>query len=179
MTKQRSTVQPSTTRQLAIRRACTRARVLAIVIMAAAVLLGAGATSSALAQTANCSFLEIEASNKEGGIDGKLKPLAKKLKKPPLSSWKSYKLVAKHDKSLARMKPEDIRLTLGGKLSALLRRQGNSQGQKTRFEVSITIDNKSGKRAVDSTINVSSGDYLIFAFDVTSERGNLLAFTCK
>lgn len=138
-----------------------------------------GGTSPSLAQStdATCLFLEIRASNDDSGIDPELKRLKKKLEKPPLSAWKSFKLVAKHEKSLTRMKEQEVDLQLGGKLSALLREK--TAGKKTRFDLSVAIDNQKGTREVDTKASVAADQFLIFAYDASKESGNLLAFTCR
>lgn len=152
-------------------------RILACAVTFVIALAGLSATASAQDPSASCSFLEIKASNDSGDIDAKLKPLTRKLKRPPFSSWKSFKVVAEHTATLTHMKAQDVTLELGGKLSALLRNR--SAGSKARMEVGLTIDNKKGKRAFGSKVTVAAGQYLIIAFETTADSGNLLAFTCK
>ena len=152
-------------------------RLLAGAIVFAVALAGFTATASAQDPSAACSFIEIKASNDGTGIDDKLKPLAKKLERPPFSSWKSFQVVATHSKNLTHMKAEEVALTLGGKLAAILR--SRSAGAKARMEVGLTIDNKKGKRALSSKVTVAGGQYFIIAFETTADSGNLLAFTCK
>lgn len=159
-------------------RASRPARVAVLGAALAMMLLGAQSRAHAEAGELACSFLEIKATNDDSGIDPKLKPLAKKLTRPPLSSWKSFKLVARHDKKLARMKAQDIGLKRGGKLSALYRQHSKPEGKRDRFTLELALDNKSGKRTLDTKIVVDEGDYFVIAHSPKKDSGELLALTC-
>jgi hypothetical protein len=126
-----------------------------------------------------CSFLEIQASNNGQGIDPELRRLSKKLTRPPLSSWKSFKLIAKHDKDLVRMNAQEVPLKLGGKLSALYREHTKPKDRRDRFSLGLTLDNKSGKRSLDTKIVVDAGDYFVIAHSSSQDSSQLLAITCK
>jgi len=129
---------------------------------------------------ADCQIFEIKASNEEGGVDPALRPLASKLKKPPFSSWKTFALLKKHDKSVERMKTLSIGLVTGGKLTLLFRGASGGQPNKSRLRLTFTLDDKSGKRKVDGTINVDSGDYSLIGGDSVEESGTyFMAVSCK
>lgn len=153
----------------------------ALMCAAAAVVLSLAimprAHAQAQADQAACTFFEIKASNAEPGIDSQLKTLARKLSKPPFSSWKTFKLVKRHDKKLERMKAEDIRLADGSKLQALYHQR--SGGTKARFSLSVTLDDKNGRRALDTKISVDAGDYFLIAMSTGSESSDILALTCN
>jgi hypothetical protein len=143
------------------------------------VLLGSGAEARAQdAKQASCTFLEIQASSGAGGIDGALKPLAGKLEKPPFSTWKSFSLVARHPQTLPLMKAVDVPLKMGGKLSALFRQHSQSAGKKDRVSLSLALDDKSGKRALDTKVHVDEGDYFVIVTSQSADGGQLLAFSC-
>jgi hypothetical protein len=156
-------------------------RSVAAAMLAAVVTLGLGASAPAEAQEAKqaaCTFLEIKASAGAGGIDAALKPLASKLEKPPFSSWKSFSLVASHPKTLAHMRAEDVALKMGGKLGALFRQHTRSEGKKGRVSLSLALDDRSGKRALDTKVHVDEGDYFVIVLGQGAEGGQLLAFSC-
>lgn len=153
-------------------------RALAAATALAAAMLAAQPTARADAAEIACSFLEIRASNDSSGIDPKLKPLSKKLTRPPLSSWKSFKLVKQHDRKLASMKAEDIALEVGGKLNVLYRHTQGS-GKTARFSLDLTLDAKNGKRTLDTKVTMDAGDYFAIAYSPTADSGDLLALTCK
>ena len=143
------------------------------------VLLGFGAEARAQdAKQASCTFLEIQASSGGGGIDASLKPLAGKLEKPPFSGWKSFSLVARHPQTLLLMKAVDVPLKMGGKLSALFRQHSQSAGKKDRVSLSLALDDKSGKRALDTKVHVDEGDYFVIVISQSADGGQLLAFSC-
>lgn len=160
-----------------LRRSMTRALLGAA--MLSVVLLGWHAEAGAQeAKQASCTFLEIQASSGGGGIDGALRPLAGKLEKPPFSAWKSFSLVARHPQILALMKAVDVPLKMGGKLSALFRQHSQSAGKKARVSLSLALDDKSGKRALDTKVHVDEGDYFVIVISQSADGGQLLAFSC-
>lgn len=155
------------------------ARALLGAALVAAVLLGLGGEAGAQeAKQAACTFLEIQAGTGDGGIDAALKPLAGKLEKPPFSAWKSFKLVARHPQTLALMKAVDVPLKMGGKLGALFRQHSQSPGKKDRVSLSLALDDKSGKRALDTKVHVDEGDYFVIVIGQSADGGQLLAFSC-
>jgi hypothetical protein len=114
-----------------------------------AVLAAGHAPARAQAQggsAATCTFIEIKATSEAGGIDPSLSQLAGKLKRPPFSAWKTFTLLARHERHLARMKPADVSLKLGGKLEALFRQLSQAAGKKDRVSLSLALDDKQGKR---------------------------------
>lgn len=153
--------------------------VAAAAMLAAVLVLGGSAPAEAQeAKQAACTFLEIKASASGGGIDAALKPLASKLERPPFSAWKSFSLVASHPKTLALMRAEDVPLKTGGKLGALFRQHTRAEGKKGRVSLSLALDDKSGKRALDTKVHVDEGDYFVIVLGQGAEGGQLLAFSC-
>lgn len=154
--------------------------IVAAIMLAAVVILGGSAPAEAQeTKQAACTFLEIKASANGSGIDAALKPLANKLEKPPFSGWKSFSLAASHPKTLAHMRAEDVPLKLGGKLNALFRQHTQPAGKKGRVSLSLALDDKSGKRALDTKVHVDEGDYFVIVLGQSAEGGQLLAFSCS
>jgi hypothetical protein len=152
----------------------------AVLIALAAAAGAAHAQAGATASTADCQIFEIKASNDGDGIDPQLKPLARKLKKPPFSSWKAFKLLKKHDKTVEKMKALNLSLATGSKLALLFRGASGSQDNKTRLRLTFALDDKSGKRKLDGTINLDSGDYSLIGGDAIEGGGTyIVAVSCK
>lgn len=129
---------------------------------------------------ASCTVLEIEASNSGKGIDKALQPLAKKLKKPPFSAWKSFKLLKRHQRNVVRMKAFTLKLVNKGKMSLLYRDASGSAHNKTRLRLSLTLDDAKGKRKLDLTIKLDSGDYYLIGGDPLKDGGTyILATSCE
>lgn len=128
-----------------------------VVILAVAVV--AVAPRSAAAQDAKCTIFEVKASNDKPAIDPKLKVLEKKLKKPPFAAWKTFELLKSHQKTAVQMKPLSIKLVPGWKLGLIYRSSSESKRKKPRLHLKITIDDKNGKRKVDTSMNVDAGQY--------------------
>jgi hypothetical protein len=158
-------------------RAIVAAAMLAAVIVV--VVWGSAPAEAQEAKRAACTFLEIKASAAGSGIDAALKPLAKKLEKPPFSGWNSFSLAASHPKTLAHMRAEDVPLKLGGKLNALFRQHTQPEGKKRRVSLSLALDDKSGKRALDTKVHVDEGDYFVIVLGQSADGGQLLAFSCS
>jgi hypothetical protein len=130
--------------------------------------------------TADCQIFEIKASNEGGGVDPALRALARKLKKPPFSSWKSFKLLKSHDRKVEKMKALNLALVTGSKLALLFRGVSGGPSSKPRLRVTFTLDDKSGKRKVDGTINLDSGDYSLIGGDSIEGGGTyIVAVTCR
>jgi hypothetical protein len=130
--------------------------------------------------TAACRIFEIRASNDEGPIDRDLKPLERKLKRPPFSSWKKFELLKRQDRTLARNTSVNLKLVPGGRLSLLFRDLTREQGKKPRLRLTFTLDDKGGKRKLDGTINLDSGDHYLIGGDELADGGTyILAIGCQ
>lgn len=152
----------------------------AVLIALAAGARAAHAQGGAPAGSAECQIYEIKASNEGDGVDPQLKALARKLKKPPFSSWKAFKLLKKHDKTVEKMKALNLSLVTGSKLALLFRGASSGQENKTRLRLTFTLDDKSGKRKLDGTINLDSGDYSLIGGDTIEGGGTyIVAVSCK
>lgn len=150
-----------------------RSATVAGLAIAAAALIGAPRPARADV-TADCDFLEISArSGDKPAIDGELKPLEKKLKKPPFSTWNQFKLLAHSSKALAKKKPEPISLKTGSATATLV-----EIVDKSKVRLTVTIDDAKGKRVVNNTTAVEAGDYVIYGHPLGNE-GHLLSVTCK
>jgi hypothetical protein len=131
-----------------------------------------GAVHVASADTA-CTFLEIVASTGDKpAIDPDLKPLEKKLKKPPFSAWNTFRVESRHDKTLQKSKPESIALK-SGKASVMLR--DHTSG---RVQLEISVDDGSGKRIVAAKPDLPDGEWLVLGTNANAD-GHLLALACK
>ncbi|HET6612081.1 MAG TPA: hypothetical protein VFG83_08840 [Kofleriaceae bacterium] len=131
--------------------------------------------------TASCQVLEIKARNTDKAhIDPDLKPLQKKLKKPPFASWNTFDSLAGHKKTVVKMSPATLALVPGGKMTMLLRDRDQPPGKKPRYRLSITLDDKSGKRRLDATVKLDRGDwYLIGGESLPGAGTYILAASCK
>lgn len=133
----------------------------------------------AMAEQANCTVFEIKATSGEGGIDAELKPITGKLKKPPFSAWKTFKVIKKHVAEAARMQAVSLKLADGGKLGLLYKERSDAKGAKPRLRVGMTLDNAAGKRKADITLKVDSGDYTLVGQDAGKDGSSrLLAISC-
>lgn len=133
-------------------------------------------------QQVDCAIYEMAASDGKPDVDPALKPLQKKLKKPPFSSWKTFKLLKKHDRQALRMKALTLALQTGSKLSLLYRDQTADQGKKVRLRVTFTLDDKTGKRKLNSTLNLDSGDFSLIGneADKLPDGGTyIVAVSCR
>jgi hypothetical protein len=128
------------------------------------------------APKATCDFIEVSATSaKDPGIDPELKPLEKKLKNPPFSSWNKFHLLSRTEKALEHLKSEQIALKLGRVTGILL-----DLIPPSKFRLGLTIDDEHGKRTVDNTkVTVEAGDWVILGSSEPNNAGHLLALSCK
>ncbi len=146
---------------------------IALILSAAAALLLLGAGTALAQDKAACEVYEIEASNDDpAGVDGGLKKLEGKLKKPPFSGWKRFRLVKRHEKAIQAGTAVGIGLSGGGNLSLEVRDVTREAGKKPRLRLSMKIDSAKGKRLVDATTRGDSGDpWLVGGLPVKSKAG--------
>jgi hypothetical protein len=151
----------------------------ALAFIATFVVLGAFAPDAYADATVSCTVVEIEATTSDApSVSPELRPLEKKLKKPPFSSWNTFKQLGSHAVTLETMKSNTLTLT-HGKAGLLLREVTAGGQKKTRISLAITVDDADGKRKLDTKVAVDAGDYLVVGRSLKGNRGHLLAMNCK
>lgn len=141
--------------------------------LAAATLVTALA-HPAFAGDAECSFMEIAATNdKAASIEGDLKPLERKLKKPPFTAWNTFKKLSGGSVSLTKLKNESLKLKQGA--AAIMLRDRTDK----RVELTVTMDNVEGKRTLEAKPAFKAGDWLLLVGTNAKDDGHILALTCK
>lgn len=127
------------------------------------------------APSVSCEFIEISASSSSAAtVDAELEKLKKKFRKPPFSSWNTFKMLMKVDQSLTKGKTESIKLKIGSATATLV-----EIVDKSKVRLTITIDDGKGKQLVNSKSTVEGGDYLVYGHSLPNNDGHLLALTCK
>ncbi len=130
-------------------------------------------------ETLGCEIFEIKATNEGDKIDPQLKPLEKKLTRPPFSSWKAFEVLKKHNESVSRMKKLALKLVPGSQMELLFLDLLRESGKKDRLRLEFTLDDSSGKRAAKATIAVDVGDFYAVVGDPLSGGGHyILAVAC-
>jgi hypothetical protein len=125
--------------------------------------------------TADCDFLEISAkAGDKPAIDGELKPLEKKLKRPPFGSWNQFKLLGHTQKALAKKKQEPIPLKSGSATATLV-----EIVDKSKVRLTVTMSDPKGKEVANNTATVEAGDYVIYVHPLPGNEGHLLSVSCK
>jgi hypothetical protein len=144
----------------------------------AVVAAAAGFSAPRLARaevTAECEFLEISAkAGDKPAIDAVLKPVEKKLVKPPFSTWNQFKLLSRSKTTLAKKKPETIALKIGSATATLV-----EIVDKSKVRLTFTMDDDKGKHVVNNTTTVEAGDYVMFVHSLANNEGHLLSLTCR
>ena len=125
--------------------------------------------------TASCEFFEIAAkTGDKPAIDGELKRVEKKLKKPPFSTWNQFKLLSHSQKSLAKKKAEAIGLKIGSATATLV-----EIVDKSKVRLTVSMDDDKGKQVASNTTTVSAGDFMIYVYPMANNEGHLLSWTCN
>jgi hypothetical protein len=157
----------------------TVARSLAVLGVLVAALTMTSAEARAQSETADCTFIEIKASNTGGGVDKRLEPLQRKLERPPFSSWDTFEMLGRHARTVTRMRAEEVKLRIGGRLTALYRDRVQAKGRRDRLRMTVTMDDKDGKRALDTTFGIDSGKYLLIGGQALPDGATyVLAISC-
>lgn len=166
-----------TTRRARRSRHRSVARASGCVLWGALVLVAvAGTPAPARADVGtSCELFEISAKTSDKpSIDAELKPLEKKLKKPPFSTWGQFKLLSHSQRAMAKKKPESIGLKLGKATATLV-----EIVDKSKVRLTVTMDDDKGKEVVNNTTTVEAGDYVIFVHALPNNEGHLLSLTCR
>jgi len=144
-------------------------------VASAVVMGGLAHAQPAAAPSVTASILEVSATTgKTPSIDPELKPLEKKLTRPPFSSWNQFKVLMKTQQTLVKRKPAPIALKVGKATVTLV-----EIVDKSKCRLSVTIEDAKGKQIVNNTSTVEGGDYLVYGHSLPSNEGHLLALTCK
>ena len=152
------------------RRAALGAATLALVVLAARPVLAQ--------DHASCTAIELMMTKgKDASLPDQAKPLEKKLKKPPFSSWNVFKVLSSSDFDLEGMKPKALKLSQGA--STLVLRDVVEGGKRPRYTIQITLDGASGKRVFDSKVSLDSGDYVDYGELLSNDDGHFVFLTCK
>jgi hypothetical protein len=144
-----------------------------LIALAAGAFVAPGAACADV--TAECDFLEISArAGDKPAVDGELKPLEKKLKRPPFGSWNQFKLLGHTQKALAKKKQEPIPLRSGSATATLV-----EIVDKSKVRLTVMMTDAKGKEVVNNTATVEAGDYLIYGHPLPGNEGHLLSVSCK
>lgn len=150
-----------------------------------ALLVATATPAAAQDESVDCGFLEIRASSGETArLAGELKVLEKKLKRPPFSSWNTFDLLSSTQQSLPMLKAKTLKLT-DGQATVLYRehtegKEGKDGKKRRRLALTVTMDDKDGKRVVDIKVNVDSDDYVVVGRSIDNgKNGHVLAFSCR
>ena len=130
--------------------------------------------------TINCDFYEITATvSQKPDTPATLKPMAKKLKKPPFSSWNTFALRAQSSPTLTRLKSHSMTLSgVGGHADILFRDIDHGAGKRSRLALTVTMDDQTGKRVLETKFNVDTGDFFVLGQTLPNNDGHLLALSC-
>ena len=91
-------------------------------------------------------------------IDAELKPLEKKLKKPPFVVVEHVpQAVGRHRSSLDKLKARDAQARAGRRLAPAC-----AIGPTSKLELTVTIDGADGKRVLDNKQSVAVGDWAMW-----------------
>lgn len=150
------------------------ARGLWLAIAVAVGVTGLPAVARAQPGQVTCDFVEIAATKAGGSIDPALGPVEKRLKKAPFTQWTGFKQLSATSKALTKKKSETIKLQQGTATATLV-----EVVDKSKARLTVTIDNPSGKQAVNQTSLIEAGDYVIHTMVQASGDGHLVAVTCR
>ncbi len=150
----------------------------AIPLVALCLALVAFETQARAQAAATCTVTEMVATNDGKGVDPKLSRFERKLKKPPFSSWDTFRLLAEKTFDTEEDKPVTTGLAPGGKLTLLLKDKIPSGG-KVRLRYGLDMDSKAGKRILSTTVAFDSGDAVLVAGEPYQKGTYILALSCR
>lgn len=153
-------------------------RIHRLAITTLALALIAGLPAIAVADKVTCDVLEISATTGDKpSIPSELKPLEKKLRKKPFSSWNVFTVLSKSTQDVEKLKAATVKLTKGQ--ASVLYSGSTASGKKTRIGLTVQTDDENGKRIADTKVSIDAGDYIVIGRTLANDDGHLLALTCK
>jgi hypothetical protein len=135
----------------------------------AAASASASASAAAPIPSVSADIMVLHASNSGGGIDPRLEKLPQ-LKKPPFSSYDTYKLLTQTRVPLALGKPSDAQLPNGRALRVTLK----DVPETNRFKVGASITKPSGKEYLPLLEVTAPLDEPFFVAGQSHEKGILV-----
>ena len=138
-------------------------RVMFLASVLGIVFLG-GVDNSQAAEKVSCKVLTIEASHGGQGIDSGLKEYTSVLRKPPFSTYDTFRLV--HQQSYAITLGKSVSLTLPGAFSGKL---NFNKVIKKHLDLTLTITRPSAKPIIINGKTISGAPF--FAAGLKSKHG--------
>lgn len=154
------------------------ARMFALALAATLVLVAGRSTDARADAGVSCEVLEIAATQGTPSIPDSLKKLAKKLKRPPLSSWNNFVLLSSATFTMQKLVPQAVPLSKGA-TELLVRDIDRSSGKRARIALGVTMNDSAGRRVVDTKASVDAGDYFAVGYSTADNSGHLIAVSCK
>ncbi len=127
----------------------------------------------------SCEVLEIKATQAATpSIPDSLKKLAKKLKRPPLSSWNFFELLSSSTHAMSKLVPKAVPLSTGA-AELLVRDIDRASGKRPRIALGVTMNDGAGRRVVDTKASIDAADYFAVGYSTSDNSGHLIAVSCK
>ena len=155
----------------------------ALAACAALATLGLLASASPLrADTVSCTMVELSMTKgKDPVMPDEVKHFAKKLGKPPFSSWNVNKVLSSGPFTLTTPKSASKSLTLAqGSSTVVLHDVDTDPGKKARITLGIKMTGANGKQVVDTKVTADAGDYLDYGeLTPPSNDGHFVFLSCS
>lgn len=133
---------------------------------------------SARAQSVACEVLEVSATTGSPEIPASLNRLAKKLKRPPFTSWNRFALLSTRAQTMQLQVPEAIGLSRGG-AELLVRGIERGDNRRARISLAVTMTDAKRRRVVDTRATIDAGDFFAVGYSLPNNDGHLIAISCK
>ena len=78
---------------------------------------------------------------------------------------------------MTRLKSDTMTLSVG-RADILFRDIDHGAGKKSRVALTVTMDDQSGKRVLETKFNVDTGDFFVLGRTLPNNDGHLLALSC-
>jgi hypothetical protein len=133
------------------------------------------------ADSVNCTVVELSMTKgKDAVMPDEVKHFAKKLGKPPFSSWNVFKVLSSDTFTLTTPKAASHALKLAqGSSTVVLHDVDTDPGKKARVTLGIKMTGASGKQIVDTKVTADAGDYLDYGELIPpSNDGHFVFLSC-
>ena len=145
------------------------------------IAVGAGLLAGGVARADNhlatCSVRMIDALHEPGGVDPRITVLRPYLEQPPLTAWKSFRLVEEKTFTIAHETTEKFALPNGSQASLTFVEHMLRPDGKHRLRLRLEIE-KRAQKVLDTTFVLDEGGVVLQAGQKHGKGLLVLGFSC-
>lgn len=148
-------------------------------LAACAALFTLAVAARSRADSVSCTAVELMMSkDKTPVMPNEVKHFAKKLGKPPYSSWNVFKVLSSDTFALTPKAASHSLKLAQGSSTVMLEHVDINPGKKTRITLGVTMEGQNGKQVVNTKVTADAGDPLDYGEVLSNNDGHFVFLSC-